>query len=86
MVRCNDGSQFQVHPSYEFTNNEWHRLTEAERIIITEERENYKRSRTKRYGGDTISLELSEITTSNTNDVITVHIQLKILQQIISAV
>ena len=76
----------EVQPSYEFTNNEWNRLPEAERISITEEKERCKRSLTNRYGSDTSSLAMSEIKTANANDVNTVHVQLKIIQQIISAV
>ena len=39
-----------------------------------------------RYGGYTSSVAISEITTENYNDMNTVHVQLKIIQQIISAV
>ena len=48
----------EFHPSYEFTNNEWNRLTELERLKITEERERYKISHTDRYGGDTRSVAI----------------------------
>ena len=50
-------------------------------IIITEERARYKISRTNIYGGDTISVAMSEITAVNANDMNTVHCQLQILQQ-----
>ena len=86
MVRCNDRSQLEVHLSYDSTNNEWHRLPEAKIISIIEESSWYKRSRTNRFGGDTSSVAISEITTSNANYVNTVRNQLQILQQIISAV
>ena len=39
MVQCNDVSQLEVHPSYDFTDDECHRLTDTEIINITEERE-----------------------------------------------
>ena len=76
----------EVHPSYDFTNNEWHSLPDAEIISITEERSRYKISRTNRYGGDTRSLAMIGITIANANDVNNVHGQLKIIQQIISVV
>ena len=53
MLRCNYGSQLEVHPSYDFTNDEWNILPEVEIISIIEEREWYKILRTNRYGGDT---------------------------------
>ena len=59
-------------------------LPEADRIRITEERAQYKISRTNRYGDNTSSLAMSEITTVNVNDVNTVKGRLQILQQIIS--
>ena len=43
-VQCNDGTQIEVHPAYDFTTDEWFRLPEAERIIIREEKTRYKRS------------------------------------------
>ena len=76
MVKCNDVPQLEVHPSYEFTKDECHRLPEAEIIRITEERSHYKIPCTNRYGGDTSSVAMSETTTANENDVNTVHVQL----------
>ena len=38
MVQCNDGTQIEVHPDYDFTSAEWSRLPQAEMIIIREER------------------------------------------------
>ena len=76
---CNDGSQLEVHLSYDFNDDGWHMLPEAEIIGIRERRKQYKRSRTNRYGGDTRSVSISEITASNTNDVNTVQGQLQII-------
>ena len=42
MVQCNDGTQIEVHPAYDFTTDEGFSLTEAERITIREERTRYK--------------------------------------------
>ena len=75
-----------VPPSYYFTDNECHRLPEAEIIRITEEMKRYKISCTNRYADDTRSVAMSEITTANENDVNTMHVQLQILQQRISSV
>ena len=61
MVRCNDVSQLEVHLSYDFTNNEWNRLPEAEIIMITEEMACYKRSRTNRYVDDTRSVPVENL-------------------------
>ena len=76
----------EVRPSYDFTNDEWHRLPEEEIIRITEEMARYKISCTSRYGFDTVSVSMSEITTENENDVNTVQSQFQILQQRILAV
>ena len=73
MVSCNVGSQLEVCPSYDFTNDEWHSLSEEKRIRIIEERVHYKISCTNRYGGYTGSVAMSEITAANTNDVNTVQ-------------
>ena len=59
-------------------------VTKVEVIRIINEREWYKISRTNRYGGDTSSVEIIEITTENENGVNTVQGQLQILQQKIS--
>ena len=45
MVQCNDGTQIEVHPAYDFTTDKWFRLSETERIRTREERTRYKRSR-----------------------------------------
>ena len=84
MAQFNDGPQLEVHLAYYFTNNEWHRLPNVEIIRIVDERERYKISRTTRYGGDTSSVEIIEITTENENGVNTVQGRLQILQQRIS--
>ena len=53
---------------------------------ITEKRVRYKRSLMNRYGDDTSSVAISEVTTANSNDMNTVHGQLQILQHLISEV
>ena len=66
MVRCSDGTQIEVHAAYDFTNDEWFRLPETERIRIADERARYKRARTNNY--DQASVGVSEVTTSTEND------------------
>ena len=75
MVQCNDGTQIEVHPAYDFTTNKWFWLTEAERISIREERTRYKRSR----GNDDRTV-VSEITTGGVQD------NIRSIQQRISAI
>ena len=53
----------EVHPSYEFTDEEWHNLPFAERDRITDERARYKRYRTNR-SLDNASV-ISEVTTNS---------------------
>ena len=66
MVHCTDGTQLEVHPSYQFTDAEWGILPQTERDRITSERANYKRRRT---GNDQDSRSLiSEITTDRQQD------------------
>jgi uncharacterized membrane protein YgcG len=64
MIRCTDGSEMEVHPAYQFTDQEWNLLPEAERTCIIDERNAYKR---KRQGNDDRSL-ISEITTDHNNN------------------
>ena len=42
MVQCNNGTQIEVNPAYDFTKDEWFRLPEAEMIRIREERKRQK--------------------------------------------
>lgn len=76
MVQCNDGTQIEVHPSYDFTSKEWYKLPEAEKIRIREERNKYKRSKVS----DSATV-ISEITTGN----LTVKDELKSMKHRISA-
>ena len=78
MVRCSDGTEIEVHPAYDFTDDEWFRLPEAERSRITDERTRYKRARTNRYA-DQQSVAMSEITTTD-------NIEMQRLSNRISAV
>ena len=45
MVQCNDVTQIEVHPAYDFAPYGWYRLPKAEKIIIIEERSRNKISR-----------------------------------------
>lgn len=66
MVRCTDGTEMEVHPSYQFNDSEWGILPDTERNRILEERRNYKRGRNN---NDTDNRSLvSEITTGDRND------------------
>ena len=65
MVQCNDGMQIEVHPSSDFTIDEWFRLPEAERIRIREERTWYKISR-----GNDDKIVVRKITTGGVQDYI----------------
>ena len=58
MIKCNDDTQIEVHPTYDFKLDECYRLPEAEMIIIKEEQSLYKSSY-ENDGGTVIS----EITT-----------------------
>ena len=74
-------SQVEVHPSYEFTDQEWHNLPHAERNRVIDERARYKRN--KRSGGVENRSVISEITTTNQADN-DLHGQLLSLQHRIS--
>ena len=84
MVRCNDGTEMEVHPSYKFSDAEWNSLPEAERNRITLERANYKRQRNNdNTGGASV---ISEITTHNVpNDLQSIAQSVGVLQQQISS-
>ena len=75
MVQCNDGTQIEVHPVYEFTTDEWFMLQEGERIRIREEGTRYKRSR----DNDNKTV-VSEITTGGVQD------DIRLIPQRISAI
>ena len=63
MIQCNNGTQIEVHPSYDFTTDKWFRLTEAERIRIREEMTRYKKSR-----GNDDKIVVRKITTGCVQD------------------
>ena len=63
MVRCTDGSQMEVHPSYKFGYEKWNILPQAERDRITRERQEYQHTR-QCTGGDDARSIISEITTA----------------------
>ena len=75
MVQCNDGTQIEVHPAYEFTTDECFRLPEAENIRIREERTRYKSS----HGNDNKTVVI-KITTGGVQD------DIRSIQQIISGI
>ena len=85
MVRCTDGSEMEVHPAYQFNDQEWNLLPEAERNRIIDERAAYKR---RRQGTDDRSL-ISEITTdrntSRTYDLRSIAESVQSLNQRISS-
>ena len=82
MVRCQDGTEIEVHPSYKFNDAEWNALPEAERNRISLERSNHKRQRNNNTsGGASI---ISEITTQN--DLQSIAQSVGVLQQQISSI
>ena len=45
MVRCNDGTEIEVHASYKFDDRTWNNLPDAEKNRIIQERSEYKKGR-----------------------------------------
>ena len=75
MVNCNNGTQIEVHPAYDFTTDKCFRIPEAERIRIREKKTRYKRSR-----GNDDRRVVSKITTGGVQD------DINSIQQRISAI
>ena len=61
MVRCNDGTQVEVHASYKLKNDVWNNLPQAERDRLIRERASYRRTRQRNNDDDRTTV--SEITT-----------------------
>ena len=85
MVRCTDGTEVEVHASYQFDDHQWNLLPDAERKRILNERAAYKR---RRFGNDNNdnSSNVSQITTNtNNNDLQSINNSFNALQQQISS-
>ena len=64
MVRCSDGTEVEVHASFQFDDNVWFSLPEVERNRIVQERQAYKR---QKYRGGDDRTAISQITTGTNN-------------------
>jgi hypothetical protein len=84
MVRCSDGTEVEVHASFQFDDNVWFSLPEVERNRIIQERQAYKR---QRYGGGDDRTAISQITTgTNVPDLQSVSNTVQAMQQQISSI
>ena len=64
MVRCNDGTEVEVHASYKFDDRTWNLLPDAERNRIIQERSDYKRGRRGSGGTPDDRSTISQLTTA----------------------